>query len=889
MRWPWERVPWGRGRGADASDSAAGDAASPAPGSAGPPSSEAFQSAPARRRPPGHASLRCSAASRTARRSRRRTAFRSSLTTHQNPSFLAPLGHLVDPDGPAGVVGGLASSVGGPISYEGVDELRVPERPAPPSAPAVQRRIATLRPEPSVQRHVHAAEPTYSSDHDHDGTADTSVMETASPEVTGPVAREPAAPETPVSPPLVVARSAESPTPLPAGRPDSGDSSDSAVEETEAGQAATLGAGDTSVGSTGGASPAPEATAPAPAAPAMTPLTVPVQRSATSSGATPGLTAAPGHVGDVSSPATLRPVSSTPPTVAVPAATQPADTGQIHRPRPRPQQPSWWWRGRQRNRRPSSPTSGPVTISHRRPSSWIRAPETPRWPACCPAARSWSRRRSTPRPPPGDGPAGDTAPLTVPSGASPAQGSGPTLQRQFTDQPPATPPAGSTPVSSVGRQLCRRGAASTAGSLPNGPTAPAGSPTAGLDDQGYPPLIARSVQRSTVGTDEAGRAPALGAAAPSPGSDVPAGPQAPLSGFSAAISALQDPPSRSSARRRQRGVGGRPRWVESGSPARGGATGGTGPDRAPARTGRAPATSRHQHAPARSPTDPGATQPDRRRVSPRPAPGHTGQRSADLVGAGGAATPLRGPAAPSESHLELRSAGRSRRPAEHRRARRVSAMEMPTAPASAAWSPVAPRASGSGSSAWSSPLGPSAAESARSGASRATVQRSAAETSPPAVGTTTYPRSGEPSAPMVSPPMAAADSAPMIQRRFDAPSSGTAVTPPVSADPPAMAVSSRTVGLAEMFAMAAAQPSDGGATIQRSADTEVQPAADPPAAAPAAAPSAAPAGPAGPAAPMSGAELEEMARRLYEPLSARLRAELWQDRERSGLLTDLRP
>ena len=52
---------------------------------------------------------------------------------------------------------------------------------------------------------------------------------------------------------------------------------------------------------------------------------------------------------------------------------------------------------------------------------------------------------------------------------------------------------------------------------------------------------------------------------------------------------------------------------------------------------------------------------------------------------------------------------------------------------------------------------------------------------------------------------------------------------------------------------------------------------------------AAPGGPAAPAGPMSGAELEEMARRLYEPLSARLRAELWQDRERSGLLTDLRP
>jgi hypothetical protein len=104
-----------------------------------------------------------------------------------------------------------------------------------------------------------------------------------------------------------------------------------------------------------------------------------------------------------------------------------------------------------------------------------------------------------------------------------------------------------------------------------------------------------------------------------------------------------------------------------------------------------------------------------------------------------------------------------------------------------------------------------------------------------------------------------------------------------------MAVSSRTVGLAEMFALAAAQSSDGDAAIQRSAETEVQPAGEPPGSASAAGSSAAPAAPAGPAAPLSGAELEEMARRLYEPLSARLRTELWQDRERSGLLTDLRP
>jgi hypothetical protein len=32
-----------------------------------------------------------------------------------------------------------------------------------------------------------------------------------------------------------------------------------------------------------------------------------------------------------------------------------------------------------------------------------------------------------------------------------------------------------------------------------------------------------------------------------------------------------------------------------------------------------------------------------------------------------------------------------------------------------------------------------------------------------------------------------------------------------------------------------------------------------------------------------------MARRLFEPLSARIKAELWMDRERSGLMTDVRP
>jgi hypothetical protein len=44
----------------------------------------------------------------------------------------------------------------------------------------------------------------------------------------------------------------------------------------------------------------------------------------------------------------------------------------------------------------------------------------------------------------------------------------------------------------------------------------------------------------------------------------------------------------------------------------------------------------------------------------------------------------------------------------------------------------------------------------------------------------------------------------------------------------------------------------------------------------------------GPASAGSPSDLEELARRLFEPLSARLRAELRLERERAGVLTDLR-
>jgi hypothetical protein len=62
-------------------------------------------------------------------------------------------------------------------------------------------------------------------------------------------------------------------------------------------------------------------------------------------------------------------------------------------------------------------------------------------------------------------------------------------------------------------------------------------------------------------------------------------------------------------------------------------------------------------------------------------------------------------------------------------------------------------------------------------------------------------------------------------------------------------------------------------------------AAAPPTEAPAATPAASTPTASGAAAPPSAAELDEMAKRLYEPVSARLRSELWLDLERHGLVT----
>ena len=69
--------------------------------------------------------------------------FVSSLATSSDPSFLEPLGHAVDPDGPSGTVEGIAHT-GPPVHVSGGPELPV----APAHGPAsrvVQRAVALPR------------------------------------------------------------------------------------------------------------------------------------------------------------------------------------------------------------------------------------------------------------------------------------------------------------------------------------------------------------------------------------------------------------------------------------------------------------------------------------------------------------------------------------------------------------------------------------------------------------------------------------------------------------------------------------------------------------------------------------------------------------------------
>ena len=74
-----------------------------------------------------------------------RDSFTASLATSHNPSFLAPLGHVVDPDGPSGQVAGLAS----PVAPQAIS--------SGPELPVAQRQASSSRHRSAIDGHDGAA------------------------------------------------------------------------------------------------------------------------------------------------------------------------------------------------------------------------------------------------------------------------------------------------------------------------------------------------------------------------------------------------------------------------------------------------------------------------------------------------------------------------------------------------------------------------------------------------------------------------------------------------------------------------------------------------------------------------------------------------------------
>jgi hypothetical protein len=186
----------------------------------------------------------------------------------------------------------------------------------------------------------------------------------------------------------------------------------------------------------------------------------------------------------------------------------------------------------------------------------------------------------------------------------------------------------------------------------------------------------------------------------------------------------------------------------------------------------------------------------------------------------------------------------------------------------------------------------SAAETSASGPEVPTGHSSFQTVSRFAAGAPTYPTSGS----ARSNPKIAVGPALPVQRvaALRAPSSGAVsssliVSRQVTADAASPQSRSGAVSFVSMFgsedAREAGSPvEDGYTSVQLQPAGESGPPASESAADMSAPPvSSAPPPPAGTGPP---ADLDEMARRLYEPLSARVKAELWLDRERGGMMID---
>ena len=124
-----------------------------------------------------------------------------TLASWADPRSVAPLGHLVDPEGPCGRVEGLVRPVGGPVSWSGSGDLSL-RQPAPNGRATIQRlrllesggagsMVDDATPAGPAERPLPAVEPTWSV----------------------PIAATEADRAVPTRAPLVVAASVPQPTP----------------------------------------------------------------------------------------------------------------------------------------------------------------------------------------------------------------------------------------------------------------------------------------------------------------------------------------------------------------------------------------------------------------------------------------------------------------------------------------------------------------------------------------------------------------------------------------------------------------------------------------------------------------------------------------------------
>lgn len=146
---------------------------------------------------------------------------------------------------------------------------------------------------------------------------------------------------------------------------------------------------------------------------------------------------------------------------------------------------------------------------------------------------------------------------------------------------------------------------------------------------------------------------------------------------------------------------------------------------------------------------------------------------------------------------------------------------------------------------------------------------------------------------------------PIVARSVRAPAGPEPVTQPLA--PPGVPGpgNSQRLPLEQLIAHVQAESPTGGFTevvLQRESDAAPPPPpaqtaepgggegapGAPPVAAAVASPQASPVAAALPSSRPTGSQLEELAQLLYEPISARIRAELWLDRERAGLMVNLR-